>query len=250
MTAEFHDLNRERALRDEIKRIAQMKLASERDVAIDELVAKFGCKKSAIEKDVDALIKLLDKEERKGKRGDDPDLVAQFDKLNETFAVISMNGAVRVLREKAGGADFELMKERDFNLWLADREKIFVGERKQVALSTLWLEYAGHRKFEGVCFEPGVLLPEGSKYNLWRGWGVEPSELGSCELYKRHLRDNVFPSDELFDYAWKLNAHRFQFPRIKPTVSIATIGEEGVWQKLRGGEDGQAARRGLCSRHT
>jgi hypothetical protein len=216
---------------DEIENIVMIDDAAERYIAEQRLAKDCGIGVGIIRGKVKAILKALKANKAGSKKQplyDDPDLIALFEELNETFAVISMNGAVRVLREKEDGKDFELMKDRDFNLWLADQGKIPVSEKRVAALSVLWLEWPGHRKFDGVCFEPGVFEPQGSKYNFWRGWGVEPSEQGSCELFKRHLRDNVFPSDELYDFAWKLNAHRFQFPRIKPTVAIATIGDEGT----------------------
>ena len=174
-------------------------------------------------------------------------MVAEF---NKEYAIISIHGDVKVMREfinKEGWLDFELMKPQAFETWTADHPKIAVNGRGnsvvEKSAASVWLSRPDHRKYEGgLVFEPGVAeqpIAPGAKwpryYNIWHGWGVEPSEEGSCELFKTHLRDVYCCGDyALYAHTWNHFAHMFQRPMEKPTTCNAAIGPPGIGKTMVG----------------
>ena len=173
-------------------------------------------------------------------------VVTEFD---DEYALVSIKGDVRVLREfinNEGHPDFELMKPYAFETWTADQPKITVqhgNKTVEKSAASVWLEHPDHRKYEGgLVFEPGVTeqpIAPGAKwprhYNLWKGWGVEPSEEGSCELFKAHLLDVHCGGDkELYTHTWNHFAHMFQRPMEKPSTCNAAIGDPGIGKSIVG----------------
>ncbi len=74
----------------------------------------------------------------------------------------------------------------------------------------------------GMRFMPELTQAECLDHvNVWAGWGVVPTETGSCELFKAHLRDRVCSGNtNAFHYLWRWMAHMFQLPRVKPGAAI------------------------------
>jgi hypothetical protein len=191
-----------------------------------------------------------------GKPEDIDRVVAKF---NDEYAIVSINGDVKVVREstnKEGLPIFELMTPQAFGIWTADQPKIVTQRGNNLvekSAASSWLEHRDHRKYEGgFVFEPGVKeqpIAPGAKwpryYNLWQGWGVEPSEEGSCELFKTHLREvHCAGDEELHNHLWNYCAHMFQRPMEKPTPCNAAIGEAGIGKSLFGDIMGKLA--GAC----
>jgi hypothetical protein len=180
-------------------------------------------------------------------------VVAEF---NDEYGIVSINGDVKVVREfinKDGLQDFQLMTPYAFEIWTADHPKIVVqhgNKTVEKSAASVWLEHPDHRKCEGgLVFEPGVVeqpIAPGSKwpryYNIWKGWGVEPSEEGSCELFKTHLLNVHCCGDkELYTHTWNHFAHMFQRPMEKPTTCNASIGDPGIGKSLVGDIIGKLA---------
>lgn len=74
----------------------------------------------------------------------------------------------------------------------------------------------------GVRFMPGLMQSECRDHlNTWRGWPVQPTEAGSCELFKHHLLTRVCSGNiEPFNYLWLWCAHMVQKPREKPGAAL------------------------------
>ena len=179
----------------------------------------------------------------------DSDVEEMVDKFNKEYAIVSLKGDVKVVREfvnKKGWRDFELMTTWAFETWVADQPKIVTQRGNAIverSAASVWLAHPNRRKHEdGMIFEPGVkeqpILP-GERwpryYNIWQCWGVEPSEEGSCDLFKAHLRDVYCCGDEeLYTHTWNHFAHMFQKPMEKPTTCNAAIGPPGIGKSIVG----------------
>jgi hypothetical protein len=201
-----------------------------------------------IQKRVNQIIAENKKAAKAAVAGKPEDINGMVAKFNEKYALISINGDVKVLREfvDKGRLDFQLMTPQAFETWTADQPKIIMQRGNSIiekSAASVWLEHADHRKYEGgLVFEPGVKeqpKAPGAKwpwcYNLWHGWGVEPSEEGSCELFKTHLRDVFCAGDTVvYAYVWNYFAHMFQHPMEKPTTAIAGIGPPGIGKSFVG----------------
>ena len=89
----------------------------------------------------------------------------------------------------------------------------------------------------GLVFKPSGTVAA-DQYNLYRGMLIEPDESGSCELFKKLIRDVWVQGDDTA-YQWVLEwfMHIIAHPGAKVSTSIAIRGEYGdgksiVTQKL------------------
>jgi len=70
-------------------------------------------------------------------------------------------------------------------------------------MSDIWLGSSQRRAYYDVGIYPNQDEPAGT-LNMWNGWGVEPSQAGSCDRYLTHMRDIVC-SGEVTIYEWLLD---------------------------------------------
>ena len=75
----------------------------------------------------------------------------------------------------------------------------------------LWLSSPYRRTYEkGICFNP--LQDEPGRLNLWRGWSVEPSGKGSCDLLIKHIEQVLCRGNPLYAKAFlDFMAHMVQW---------------------------------------
>jgi hypothetical protein len=160
---------------------------------------------------------------------------AQVEQLNSEYAVVAHAGKVAILREfedEEGLPAFALMSADAFRLWLANRPTIMRGGRP-VAVADFWLRHPERRQHAGIGFMPENARP--GWFNLWRGFAVEPSAAGSCELFLAHLRDNVAQGDPaLFRWVEGWLADIVQHPGRKCGTSLVLIGKQGVGKTIVG----------------
>ena len=106
---------------------------------------------------------------------------------------------------------------------------------KPTAFSRIWWDRKDKTTHDlGIEFAPGEKTPP-RVFNSWRGWGVKPSESGSCERFKAHIRNVVCGGDDShFAYVWRWMAHMFQKPTEKPGVALVLTGEKGTGKSLIG----------------
>jgi hypothetical protein len=100
-----------------------------------------------------------------------------------------------------------------------------------------WLSWESRREFSRVVFEPGapLIVPEPDQkgpgaYNLWRGWAVKPSPVGTdigvfWDFLLEVICDGNFES-----YIWlkKFMAHSVQKPNVMPRKAILLHSDEGA----------------------
>jgi hypothetical protein len=166
-----------------------------------------------------------------------------IEELNKTYAVIRVVNRVAILNEHLdadGRPTFSLINLDSFKLWLANQKTEITTVDKngapavtKVPVSALWLTHPRRRAFEGVTFAPrGAPL---GYFNLWNGFAVTPSEAGSCERFKAHLKDNVCEDNAvLFNWVFGWFADIFQHPAAKCGTSIVLRGKMGVGKTIVG----------------
>jgi hypothetical protein len=161
---------------------------------------------------------------------------AKLRALNATYAVIQVGGTVAILQERPG-RKFELMTPAAFRLLLQNQRITRTnadGQEATKPLAEVWLGWDERRLYDDIVFKPGQ-TDVGNDYNLWRGWGVEPSREGTCNLLLRHLRVAVCRGNEEH-YEWLLDwlADLVQHPMRKPGSAVALRGPQGSGKSLVG----------------
>jgi hypothetical protein len=171
---------------------------------------------------------------------DDDDPIAE---LNKTFAVVRVVNRAAILNEHLdaeGRPTFSLLNLDSFKLLLANRNIEFPGLDKEgkpttvkVPLAPYWIKHPRRRQYDGITFAPQGAPP--GYFNLWTGFAVEPSESGSCELFKNHLLDNVCDGNSaLYNWLFAWFTDIFRNPTVKCETSLGLRGDEGVGKTIVG----------------
>lgn len=180
-----------------------------------------------------------------GPGGDD---IYDRDWFNDTYAVVQLGGHTLVLEENFKGFDpdklaripaadrVRFLSFGAFKEWMLPKQ--CMGEDgKPIAMSGIWLKDRKRRQYRGVVFDPGTDPGENDLgyYNLWRGWSVEPSEKGSCDIFKDHVRTNLARGDEdRYRYIMAWAAQMVQQPASKPGISLVLRGGMGTGKTIFG----------------
>jgi hypothetical protein len=101
------------------------------------------------------------------------------------------------------------------------------GKKKWMAFDA-WMESPNKRRYKGVTFDPtGQLNP--AFYNMWQGWGVEPSAEGSWDRFRAHIFENICQGNrELHDYVLSWMVRTIQKPDRPIGVALVLRGIEGT----------------------
>lgn len=158
--------------------------------------------------------------------------------LNSKHAVVrSVGGHCRVISEEwdeeLGRLALDYQTSTDFNTFYMNRTvEVTVqgkdGEPKVISqpLGKWWMTHPKRRSYERVIFAPGRDIP--GSYNLWTGFAYEPRP-GSCDLYLKHLKDNICSGDEdHFRYLLGWMACAVQRPGEQGHVAIVLKGKRGA----------------------
>jgi len=157
-----------------------------------------------------------------------------FEKFNKKHAVIMVGGKCQIMNEIIdpvfNRADITFSSINDFvnrysNLILHYTNE--AGERREIAVTTLWLKYKDRRQYEGIVFAPGRDIPD--FYNLYKGFAVSPIK-GDWSLFRKFMFEVIAGgNEEIYNYLLKWMARLVQDPggeRIG--VSIVMRGKMGV----------------------
>ena len=168
----------------------------------------------------------------KGERSGNPidEIVAS---LNEVYAIVTIGGKLRILREKPvrrpAEVHYDLMDKESFTMLLGNKFMWSGGEKPQkVPISSVWLSHEARRTYEyGMALFPNEEVPEGW-YNTWNGYSIEPKE-GNCELFLQHIEKIVCSGNDKW-YEWLLDwlADLVQNPAEPKGCAIVMRGGEGV----------------------
>jgi len=171
----------------------------------------------------------------KKKRGDggsggfSADNLDWLDELNGRHAIVPVSGKVLVMNQEYDPAlDRNLVTfsaRQDF-LLRYENQKTFV-RGTLISIGLAWLEHPRRRQYDGIVFAPGKTVD--GHFNLFQGFGVQPSESGSFALFEEMLTDIICGGNsELFCYVWGWLAHLFQKPAELPGTSLVLRGKQGT----------------------
>ena len=155
-----------------------------------------------------------------------------FEILNDRYAVIKAGGKVTVMEEvidetfDSPRPNITLFKSKEDFFTLYSNKRVSDG-KKEISIAKYWIEHPERRTYEGVVFEPEKQIS--GKYNLWKGFGVEPSQ-GDWSLMREHIFENICTkNDEWFSYLMDWLAYIVQKPGgERPGVSIVLRGKQGT----------------------
>lgn len=161
------------------------------------------------------------------------DLGKAIDWVNDRYFAALEGTDYTFFREDAD--QVQPMKPSGFHFELADKDVIVVGsnkDEKRYPISKLWCSDSRRRVYpRGLILDPsGNCDPRA--YNLWRGFGVEPTP-GDWSLMKAHIRDVLARgNDDHAAYIENWTAWSFQNPATPPRVALVFRGGEGVGKGL------------------
>lgn len=191
----------------------------------DEIHAQFDAHEHAVDQDdpARAVQRCIDKVRTEASN--------VVEKLNSENALIWVSGKFLVMWLKQ--FDKGLPRLSSITDAKAYWKKIQRGKTSPV---DLWLSSGKRTEYSGFTFQPCV-DDTGDKFNLFRGWGVEPDPAGDCSLFLAHLREVVCKDDpDLYDYLIQWLANSIQTPMDKPGTAPTLSG-------------GQSAGKGILARY-
>jgi hypothetical protein len=165
---------------------------------------------------------------------DDPEINAVMGDYNRKFAVVADGGKVSVVT-MGYNADLDRpevhMLGVDAFKQMYGTEKVWVerdGKGKTVRKADIWLDHAKRRSCpNGFALDPSNSLPA-SVYNLWEGFGTEPSRGDWTLLNAMIFNDLAGGVQEHYDYIIQWIAHLVQKPAVSPQTALVFRGEEGT----------------------
>ena len=171
----------------------------------------------------------LDKDVVSGNKYDE--LVAR---MNEEFAIVSVGGKIRILREKepehSTMMHYDLLDKDSFRTLLQNETMIMVdnnGKAKNVSVADIWLGHEFRRTYpNGMGLYPSK-APNGY-YNTWNGFSVVPRP-GDCTLFCDHVKDIICGgSIDLYEWVMDWLADLIQNPDDPKGCAIVMRGGEGI----------------------
>ena len=101
------------------------------------------------------------------------------------------------------------------------------GEPKFVKLGSWWLDHPQRRQYRQVIFAPERIVPD--TFNLWRGFAVESTNAGSCQLLLDHVLENICRGNqEHADYLLNWMARAVQEPWTSGETAVVMKGGRGT----------------------
>jgi len=154
---------------------------------------------------------------------------------NSKYAVLGYYGGKTVVLNLESGAEMEYLSVPHFRDLLSSQSVLIPDPTpnnplkvKVQSFGQWWMTHPERNTFHGTCFHTGDNPPT-DRYNLYRGFAVEPSNEGSCQLYMEHLRDNICRGDEpSFEYAVKWMARAVQHPELPGGSALVLKGSRGT----------------------
>ncbi|MEO5338474.1 MAG: DUF5906 domain-containing protein [Magnetospirillum sp. WYHS-4] len=151
--------------------------------------------------------------------------------LNGQFAVVKVNGKVRILCEEFGPSSpwmrrVEFMTRGDFEV-LLENQRVRVNGRLEPVASR-WLSDPQRREFlSGIMFVPNGKVPEGV-YNLWKGFAVAPEE-GEVKPFLDFIHAVICAGDQaVYAYVVAWLADAIQNPVRRPGTALVLRGGQGI----------------------
>ena len=162
--------------------------------------------------------------------------------LRKTYALLNVGGSPVALNLKAFSkgqivtSSYDNFMHGDGGRTTTIKKKI---KDKIVEIVTkvgpTWWEQELNSGMRTPVFKPGQKEVKADEFNFWNGWGVEPSEEGSCELFKDHLLNVVCSGNQdWYKFLWDWFCDMFQNPQEHNGVILAIQGNEGSGKSFIG----------------
>lgn len=136
-------------------------------------------------------------------------------------AIISVDGDTRILKE-----DWDpVLNQPKVTLFSMSSFQAFYAYRKEDAIA--WLLSPLSRRYDGFVFDPEH--EHDGRYNLWKGFAVEPISGSNHQRYLDHIYNNICAGDDQL-YFWVVTwlAEIVQHPGQLSGTSLVLRGEEGT----------------------
>lgn len=183
--------------------------------------------------DDEAFEKLLKSAQKKTQKPEELHLKEIEDRvveeLNKKHAVIHTD-QFYILTEKPhaffDGIDFTLESRQSF-INTYENQTVTLPDGKTKSKTKIWLSHEKRRQFHGIIFNPETLEHKNGRYNIWKGFAVQPKQ-GDCILFKKHVRDVICGGNvEYYNYVWGWMSHLIQKPQ-ELSPGIVLMGEQGI----------------------
>lgn len=167
-----------------------------------------------------------------------------IDDYNERFAVVSLEGKMRVVNTRVRPSYPPTFSSREDFIHLNESDTLTItddkGNPKRLEKSKLWLKDPRRQSYSGVDFMPGV-DGEGTTFNLWTGWAIPPDpDAGSCTAWLELLRSIICGDDPgLFEWCLHWFAGILRDPMDKAGTALVLVGEFAAGKSLLLGYFGQ-----------
>lgn len=157
--------------------------------------------------------------------------------INENYALTLWGSKAIVVNTQSDAPPKErirLLTLEAMNSWFGNKFTETVGADNKVKVVTwakAWHSHRNRRSYPGVEFfpNPDKALGTPGYLNLWQGFAVSPSAIGSCDIFRDHLLNNVCNGDErLFAYVFGWMAHIVQRPRERLGTALVLRGKMGT----------------------
>lgn len=155
-------------------------------------------------------------------------------RMNEEYAIVSVGGKIRVLREKEPEYQmmmhYDLLDKESFRTLMQNELTVVQdakGNPKKISVADIWLSHEHRRTFpNGMGLYPSK-APNGY-YNTWNGFTVLPRE-GDCSLFLEHIK-KVICAGKVEIYEWVIDwlADLIQNPDDPKGCAIVMRGGEGI----------------------
>lgn len=155
--------------------------------------------------------------------------------LNKRFAFVLIGGRGSILREtfdkEENKIEISYLTPEGFKQFYSN---VFVQVgRKEIPLGNHWLSHEERRTYEDITFLPGKEVP--NRYNLWRGYSVEPDPTGDWSTFREHLLENAASgNEEHFNWIMGWFAQMIQRPWEKVGTSLSFRGKQGTGKTIIG----------------
>ena len=155
------------------------------------------------------------------------------------YFVLTLNGDIYKV-EPGGGV---IVQKRDgFNNLFACRKALPDNPKnkgnedkdkdKSISAGEAWKRSPQRHEYDSIGYWPGGYHCPAKSYNLWQGWGVEPTQ-GDWSVINDHVLDVLACGDKAkSDYILDWCAHMVQRPWEKPGVALVFRGGKGTGKTL------------------
>ena len=154
--------------------------------------------------------------------------------MNRTTCAVLDGGKFQIMRESYDDvfdrSFLTRMGKQAFKDFYQDERVKLPDTKKEVSVAQVWLDSPNRRKYDGIVFDPNRIDPEGKRLNLWKGWGVQPTNYcDSWSLLDELILDVLCDGNlESYTFVIRWMAYMVQHPTKLPEVAIAFRGEEGT----------------------